>query len=384
MTLSHEDWMAKACQLARKGLYTTHPNPRVGCLMIKDNQKIAEGFHLKAGEAHAEVNAINSAETSVEGATAYVTLEPCSHQGKTGPCADALIKAKVRSVVFGMQDPNPEVAGRGLAKLKAAGIDVIGPILEADCAQLNPGFIKRMQEGLPFVRLKMAMSLDGRTAMESGESKWITGPDARLDMQRLRAQSDAVLTGIGSVLADDPSMTVRIDSQDNDVDPKSVRQPKRVILDSALSITPESKILYPSKQVEIFSIKEEIEEEHLSVLMKKGVQVSFADRGEDGRIELIHVMEQLADQGINDVLVETGAELAGSFLQQGLIDEVVVYMAPKLMGSLARPLFQLPFESMTETVDLSIKSVRQVGDDLRIVFVPIYLDEVEDEIDIEE
>lgn len=384
MTHSHEYWMAQACQLARKGLYTTHPNPRVGCLLIKNNQKIGEGFHLKAGEAHAEINALSSAKTSVEGSTAYVTLEPCSHQGKTGPCADALINAKVKSVVFGMQDPNPDVSGKGLAKLKAAGIEVIGPILESESAQLNPGFIKRMQEGLPFVRLKMAMSLDGRTAMDSGESKWITGSEARQDVQRLRAQSDAILTGIGSVLADDPSMTVRIDSQESVVDPKTVRQPKRVILDSALSIPPESKILYPSKQVEIFSIKEEIEAEHLSVLTKKGVQVSFADRGDDGRIELIHVMEQLADQGINEVLIETGAELAGSFLQQGLIDEVVVYMAPKLMGSLARPLFQLPFESMVEVVDLSIKSVRQVGDDLRIVFVPIYLDEIEDEIDTDE
>jgi len=283
--------------------------------------------------------------------------------------------------VFGMQDPNPEVAGNGLNKLKAAGIEVIGPVLELECAQLNPGFIKRMQEGLPFVRLKMAMSLDGRTAMESGESKWITGPDARMDVQRLRAKSDAIITGIGSVLADDPSMTVRVDSQDNEVDPKTVRQPKRIVMDTALSITPESKILYPTHQVEIFSIKEEVEEEHLLTLSKKGVQVSFVDRGEDGRIDLIHVMEQLADQGINEVLVETGSELAGSFLQQGLVDEVVVYMAPKLMGSLARPLFQLPIESMDEAVDLTIQSVRQVGNDLRIVFVPLYLDEMEDEID---
>lgn len=381
MLQSHEFWMAQACQLARKGLYTTHPNPRVGCVLVKEAQKIGEGFHLKAGEAHAEINALNSTAVDPTGATAYVTLEPCSHQGKTGPCADALIKAKVKTVVFGMQDPNPEVAGNGLNKLKAAGIEVIGPVLELECAQLNPGFIKRMQEGLPFVRLKMAMSLDGRTAMESGESKWITGPDARMDVQRLRAKSDAIITGIGSVLADDPSMTVRIDSQDNEVDPKTVRQPKRIVMDTALSITPESKILYPTHQVEIFSIKEEIEEEHWLTLSKKGVQVSFVDRGEDGRIDLIHVMEQLADQGINEVLVETGSELAGSFLQQGLVDEVVVYMAPKLMGSLARPLFQLPIESMDEAVDLTIQSVRQVGNDLRIVFVPLYLDEMEDEID---
>ena len=376
MTVSnHEHWMAKAIQLAQKGLYTTHPNPRVGCVLVKDEQIIGQGFHLKAGEGHAEVNALADAKQGVAGATAYVTLEPCSHHGKTPPCADALIKAGVARVVYGMQDPNPEVSGRGLGKIKKAGIDVIGPVLEADCEALNPGFVKRMREGLPFIRVKLAMSLDGRTAMESGESQWITGPEARLDVQRLRAQSDAIVTGIGSVLMDNPSMTVRIDSDDQEAAAKTVRQPLRVIMDTALSILPEAKILYPSDQACVFCVEDDLEIEHLEALKKKGVTVHFSPRGEDGRLDLLDAMEQLADAGINEVLLETGSELAGGFLQAGLVDEIVVYMAPKLLGSSARPLFQLPLETIDEAVELELKSVSQIGQDLRLVYQPNYLDD---------
>lgn len=375
MTYNHEYWMAKAIQLAKKGRYTTHPNPRVGCVLVKDQQIIGQGFHVKAGEGHAEVNALADAKHDAVGATAYVTLEPCSHQGKTPPCADALIKAGVARVVYGMQDPNPEVSGNGLAKLKKAGIEIIGPVLEAECEALNPGFLKRMREGLPYVRVKLAMSMDGRTAMESGESQWITDSAARLDVQRLRAQSDAIVTGIGSVLADNPSMTVRIDNNDQEADPKSVRQPIRVIMDTALSILPEAKILYPTHQAWVFSVEDEVEEEHLEVLTEKGVTVRFVPRGEDGRLDLLDAMEQLADAGINEVLVEAGAELAGGFLAAGLIDEIIVYMAPKLLGSSARPLFKLPLETMDEAVELTLKSVRQVGQDVRLVYLPSYLDE---------
>jgi diaminohydroxyphosphoribosylaminopyrimidine deaminase/5-amino-6-(5-phosphoribosylamino)uracil reductase len=376
MTVSnHEHWMAKAIQLAQKGLYTTHPNPRVGCVLVKDEQIIGQGFHLKAGEGHAEVNALVDAKQDVAGATAYVTLEPCSHHGKTPPCADALIKAGVARVVYGMQDPNPEVSGRGLGKIKKAGIDVIGPVLEADCEALNPGFVKRMREGLPFIRVKLAMSLDGRTAMESGESQWITGPEARLDVQRLRAQSDAIVTGIGSVLMDNPSMTVRIDSENQEAAAKTVRQPLRVIMDTALSILPEAKILYPSNQACVFCVEDDLEIEHLEALKKKGVTVRFSPRGEDGRLDLLDAMEQLADAGINEVLLETGSELAGGFLQAGLVDEIVVYMAPKLLGSSARPLFQLPLETIDEAVELELKSVSQIGQDLRLVYKPNYLDD---------
>ena len=372
---NHEHWMAKAIQLAQKGLYTTHPNPRVGCVLVKDQTIIGQGFHLKAGEGHAEVNALADAKHDVAGATAYVTLEPCSHHGKTPPCADALIKAGVARVVYGMQDPNPEVSGRGVAKIKKAGIEVIGPVLEAECEALNPGFVKRMREGLPFIRVKLAMSLDGRTAMESGESQWITGPEARLDVQRLRAQSDAIVTGIGSVLMDNPSMTVRIDSDDQDADAKTVRQPLRVVMDTALSILPEAKVLHPGNQACVFCVEDDVENEHLETLKKKGVTVRFSPRGEDGRLDLLDAMEQLADAGINEVLLETGAELAGGFLQAGLVDEIVVYMAPKLLGSSARPLFQLPLETMDEAVELDLKSVSQIGQDLRLVYRLNYLDD---------
>ncbi|WP_438462792.1 bifunctional diaminohydroxyphosphoribosylaminopyrimidine deaminase/5-amino-6-(5-phosphoribosylamino)uracil reductase RibD [Marinomonas sp. PE14-40] len=374
---NHHYWMAKAIQQAKKGLYTTHPNPRVGCVLVRDSQLVAEGYHKFAGEGHAEVNAIANANGDTQGCTAYVTLEPCSHQGKTGPCAKALIKAKVSRLVYGMQDPNPEVAGRGLAMLKEAGIEVIGPVMEAEALALNPGFIKRMTDGLPYVRLKLAMSLDGRTAMESGESQWITGPDARLDVQKMRAQSDAIVTGIGSVISDDPSMTVRIDSDNLPAKSKNVRQPKRIIMDTALSIPPESKILYPSNEVQIFCLENLVEADHQKSLVKKGVEVTYAEEAEEGGIDLVAAMESLADQGINEVLVETGAVLAGSFLQEGLVDEVVLYMAPKLLGSNARPLMQLPLDSMDQAVDFEMVNLSQLGKDIKLTLKPCYEDEEE-------
>ena len=369
---SHEKWMSKAIELAKKGLYTTHPNPRVGCVLIRDNQIVGEGFHIKTGDAHAEINALKSAKGDAKGTTAYVTLEPCSHQGKTGPCAQALINAEITTVVYGMQDPNPDVMGKGLSMLEAAGIKVIGPVLEDEVQLLNVGFIKRMTEGLPFIRLKLAMSLDGRTAMESGESKWITGSEARLDVQKLRAQSDAIVTGIGSVVADNPSMTVRIDNENKDVSAKAVRQPRRVIIDTALSIPPESKILYPTEQVSIFCLADQVGTENKTVLEKKGIDLIYTEAAEGGGVDLVEAMAYLADQGINEVLVETGAVLAGSFLQAGLVDELVVYMAPKLLGSQARPLFELPFDMMDQAIDLQLQSMEQIGKDVRFLFTPDY------------
>ncbi|WP_417506649.1 bifunctional diaminohydroxyphosphoribosylaminopyrimidine deaminase/5-amino-6-(5-phosphoribosylamino)uracil reductase RibD [Marinomonas gallaica] len=375
---NHQTYMARAVQLARKGLYTTHPNPRVGCVIVKNDQVIGEGFHLKTGEGHAEVQALANLKESASGATAYVTLEPCSHHGRTPPCAEALIKAGVTSVVYGMQDPNPEVAGNGLKMLEQAGIEVIGPVMEAECRGLNPGFIKRMEEGLPFIRVKLAMSVDGRTAMESGESQWITGPAARQDVQRLRAQSSAIVTGIGSVIVDNPSMTVRIDPNDQEADAKTVRQPLRVILDTALSIPPESKILYPTNEVLVFCDEEEIEPDHLKTLQKKKVDVRFLPLADDGRLDLVEAMGQLADDGINEVLVETGAVLAGAFLDAGLVDELVIYMAPKLLGSEARPLVSLPLESMSDAVELHLLDMTKVGQDIKLVYQPQYRDEGED------
>ncbi|MCO4784318.1 bifunctional diaminohydroxyphosphoribosylaminopyrimidine deaminase/5-amino-6-(5-phosphoribosylamino)uracil reductase RibD [Marinomonas atlantica] len=375
---NHQTYMARAVQLARKGLYTTHPNPRVGCVIVKNNQVIGEGFHLKTGEGHAEVQALANLTESASGATAYVTLEPCSHHGRTPPCAEALIKAGVTSVVYGMQDPNPEVAGNGLKLLEQAGIEVIGPVMETECRGLNPGFIKRMEEGLPFVRVKLAMSVDGRTAMESGESQWITGPAARQDVQRLRAQSSAIVTGIGSVIVDNPSMTVRIDPNDQEADAKTVRQPLRVILDTALSIPPESKILYPTNEVLVFCDEEELESDHLKTLQKKKVDVRFLPLADDGRLDLVEAMGQLADDGINEVLVETGAVLAGAFLDAGLVDELVIYMAPKLLGSEARPLVSLPLESMSDAVELHLLDMAKIGQDIKLVYQPQYREEGED------
>lgn len=370
----HCKWMARAIELAKKGLYTTHPNPRVGCVLTRDNQLLAEGFHYKAGEGHAEVNALAAAKGDTQGATVYVTLEPCSHQGKTPPCADALIKAGVACVVFGMQDPNPDVAGRGLAKLRDAGIEVIGPVLAEECAALNLGFIKRMTEGLPFVRVKLAMSLDGRTAMESGESQWITGAEARHDVQQLRAQSDAIVTGIGSVIIDNPSMTVRINDNNEPVEPHQVRQPKRVVMDTSLSIPPDAKILSPAEQACVFCLSEQIEVQDKKLLEDQGVCVIEGEADETERIDLVEAMAYLADEGINEVLVETGAGLAGAFLEAGLVDEIVVYMAPKLLGASARPLFNLQMDNMSQAIDLRLSSVSQVGKDVKCVLTPCYED----------
>lgn len=374
----HQEYMARAIRLAKQGLYTTHPNPRVGCVIVKDGQTIGEGFHKRAGEGHAEVQALANLTTEAKGATVYVTLEPCSHFGRTPPCAQALINAGVGTVVYGMEDPNPEVSGNGLRMLREAGVEVIGPIMESECRALNPGFIKRMEEGLPYVRVKLAMSVDGRTAMESGESQWITGTEARHDVQRLRAQSSAIVTGIGSVIIDNPSMTVRIDDNDQEVDTKMVRQPLRVIMDTALSVPPEAKILYPTNEVVVFCDEEEMEPEHLATLQKKKVDVRFLPLAEDGRLDLVEAMGQLADQGINEVLVETGAVLAGAFLDAGLVDELVIYMAPKLLGSEARPLLNLPLEQMSEAVDLELLDMRKVGQDIKFIYRPEYRDEEEE------
>lgn len=370
----HKSWMHCAINLAKKGLYTTHPNPRVGCVLVKDGQMIGEGYHLKAGSAHAEVNAIASAQGQTKGCTAYVTLEPCSHHGKTGPCAQALIDAQIVRLVYGMQDPNPAVMGRGLKQLQAAGIEVIGPVLPEEAAALNPGFIKRMTEGLPFIRLKLAMSLDGRTAMASGESKWITGAEARFDVQTLRAQSDAIVTGIGSVILDDPSMTVRIDSDNQTVAANTVRQPKRIIMDTSLAIPPEAKILSAAGTSMIFYTPEQASEPATSLLKSNQLELVVAETTSEGRIDLVTAMGKLADQEINEVLVETGAVLAGAFLQAGLVDEIVVYMATKLLGSNARPLFDLPLDTMDQAVDLNLTSMEKMGADIKLVFTPDYLD----------
>lgn len=348
--------MSHALRLAQQGRFTTHPNPRVGCVLVKDGKVIGEGYHAYAGGPHAEVEALNEAGDNAKGATAYVTLEPCSHHGKTPPCADALIKAGVTRVVAAMEDPNPEVAGNGLKRLAAHGIDVAAGLMSAEAEALNPGFIKRMREKRPYVRCKLAMSLDGRTAMASGESKWITGPAAREDVQRLRAASSAIITGIGTVLADDPSMNVRIDGTE--------RQPIRVVLDPHLSTPESARILQPPGNVLIATAAEQ--DDAWERLQADNVEIVHLPHGPDA-IDLKALMSLLAANEVNEVLVETGATLSGAVLSSGLIDELIVYTAPKLMGDGARGLFKLPgLESMADAVELAWRDVRMVGNDLRL------------------
>jgi len=348
-------YMARAIHLAKKGRYTTDPNPRVGCVLVRDDVVIGEGWHVKAGFGHAEVEALINVQDA-QGATAYVTLEPCSHHGKTPPCCDALIKAGVRRVVAAMQDPNPLVAGRGLDKLKAAGIEVTCGVLEEDAIALNRGFIKRMTENRPFVRSKLAMSLDGRTAMASGESKWITSAEARADVHRLRAESSAILTGINTVLADDPSLNARVNFE--------VVQPHRVVLDSELNMPVTAQMAkLPGRSLILTCSPDERKRQ---ALQEAGFEV-YRLAGKNGRLDLPEVMGFLAVQQINEVLIEAGAILNGALLMENLIDELVVYMAPSILGDQGRGLFHLPDAmTMANKKMLKLLDVRQVGVDLRL------------------
>lgn len=351
--------MSRALQLAERGLYTTDPNPRVGCVLVKDGTVVGEGWHAVAGGPHAEIEALRQAGGNARGATAYVTLEPCCHHGKTPPCSDALIQAGVARVVAAMEDPNPRVAGQGLEQLKRAGMEVASGLLQLQAEALNPGFIQRMRSGRPFIRSKLAMSVDGRTAMASGESKWITGEAARRDVQRLRARSSAIMSGIGTVLADDPSLTVRNESGE-----LAARQPLRVILDPHLS-TPETArfLSQPGKSLIVTATEEpEIQER----LERAGAEVVYLPHGIDA-IDLHALVRLLAEREINEVLLETGAILSGAVLHAGIIDELVIYMAPKLMGNGARGLFHTPgLDKLADALSLDIRDIRAIGQDWKI------------------
>lgn len=360
----HESFMARALQLAEKGLYTTDPNPRVGCLLVKDNRVVAEGWHQKAGAGHAEVEALRKAGSNARGATAYVTLEPCSHTGRTPPCSDQLIEAGIKQVVCAMKDPNPLVSGQGFEKLKQAGILVQSGVLEQQAKALNAGFIKRMECGRPLVRCKLAMSLDGRTAMASGESQWITGPAARSDVQRLRARSSAIVTGVGTVLFDNPSFNLREEQLGLDNASEVVSHaPLRVVLDSQFRISSDAKIFAQPGPIVVIGAQDNqarrsLETQHVETLVLGG---------REGRVDLAAVLAWLAKKECNEILVEAGATLSGAFLKQGLLDELVIYVAPKLLGDAARGLFNLPgLTSMSEQISLNIQEVRNVGEDLRI------------------
>ncbi|SDT15305.1 diaminohydroxyphosphoribosylaminopyrimidine deaminase [Halopseudomonas litoralis] len=363
--------MARAIQLAAKGLYTTEPNPRVGCVLARDGEIVGEGWHVCAGEGHAEVNALAQAGEQARGATAYVTLEPCSHFGKTPPCADALINAGVSRVVAAMQDPNPQVAGQGLARLRAAGIKVDCGLLESDARDLNPGFIKRMQQGLPWVRLKLAMSLDGRTAMASGESQWITGPQARADVQRLRARSGAVISGADSVLLDDSALTVRAAELGLDIElaqAAAARQPLRVLVDGQLRVPLQQRLFREAGPVLVVCTDpQQCAADYLSQQIEL-----LTLPGADGKVDLGALLRELGQRGCNEVLVESGAGLAGAFWRAGLVDELIVYMAPRLLGSRARPLLELPFDEMAEAMDLDVTDMRVIGRDWRITARPVF------------
>ncbi|MGZ5050933.1 MAG: bifunctional diaminohydroxyphosphoribosylaminopyrimidine deaminase/5-amino-6-(5-phosphoribosylamino)uracil reductase RibD [Methylobacter sp.] len=353
-------YMAQAISLARKGRYTTAPNPRVGCVLVRDDEVIAQGWHVRAGQGHAEVEALKNV-TDAQGATAYVTLEPCSHHGKTPPCSDALIKAGVSRVVAAMQDPNPLVAGRGLERLKAAGIEVCCGVLQEDALALNRGFIKRMTENRPFVRSKLAMSLDGRTAMASGESKWITSEQARADVQRLRAESSAILTGVNTVLADDPSLNARIE--------EDVVQPVRVVLDTQLKMPVSARMAKLPGRSLILTCTPDAHKQN--ALRDAGFEVHQLPN-KDGRLDLHAVMDFLAGQQINEVLVEAGPTLNGVLLSESLIDEYVIYMAPCVLGDQGRGLFHLPgLQTMADKKQLKLHDVRQVGPDLKLTYTPL-------------
>lgn len=351
--------MARAIQLARLGLYSTTPNPRVGAVLVKDGEVVGEGWHRIAGEPHAERVALENAGDKAKGTTCYVTLEPCNHQGRTSPCTDALIAAGISRVVFGQEDPNPLNAGAGIDHLRQAGIAVDGPLMEASCRELNPGFNLRMTQGRPWVRVKMAMSLDGRTAMPDGDAFWITGPKARADVQQWRARSCAVIAGWKSIEKDEARMTVRPEEGEHGWENWTGRQPLRVVLDSHLRLPQSARFFKEDDAPWLIANLEKDQQLDLGRLVRFNAI--------DDRVDLRELLAYLADQQVNEVLVEAGPTLAGAFMRRGLVDELVLYVAPKLMGSESRPLFDLPLQKMAEALPLHFREVRNLGQDIRIL-----------------
>lgn len=349
-------WMAQALRLAERGMYGTSPNPRVGCVLVRDEKLVGSGWHQRAGLPHAEVYALQEAGALARGATAYVTLEPCSHHGRTPPCADALIKSGVARVVVATTDANPLVSGNGIARLRAAGIEVECDLMESAARELNIGFFARMTRGTPWLRAKVGMSLDGRTALSNGVSQWITGSDARMDVQHWRARSCAVLTGINTVLADDAQLNVR--------EIATTRQPLRVVLDSSLRMPPGARILQGGN-VLIYAAVHDMT--RIAALEQAGATVCMMSNSA-GKVDLSAMLRDLAQRGCNEVLVEAGAVLNGALLRADLVDELVLYLAPQLLGDMARGMARLgELSSLDQRVDLVWQDVRQVGCDLRIV-----------------
>lgn len=358
-TADDHRWMARALELAERGLFTTTPNPRVGCVIVRDGRCVGEGWHVRAGEPHAEVHALAMAGEAARGATAYVTLEPCSHHGRTPPCAEALVRAGVGRVVAAMEDPNPLVAGRGLARLREAGIATLSGVLEAEARELNLGFVSRMTRGRPWLRLKAAATLDGKTALENGVSQWITGDDARRDAHRWRARSCAVLTGIGTVRDDDPQLNVRAIPTD--------RQPLRIVVDARLDTPLNAKLLDGGPVLIAGAIDDPA---RIAALRHRGADVVILPN-QGGKVDLPALLAELGRRGINEVLAESGFKLNGSLLREGCVDELILYLAPVLVGDAARGLFNLPaLESLADKRRLAFRDVRLIGGDLRIVARP--------------
>lgn len=356
---AHTFYMQRAIALAKQGLYSTRPNPSVGCVLVNNQQIVGEGYTAPYGGSHAEVYALRQAGAQARGATAYVTLEPCAHYGRTPPCANALVNAGVSRVVMASLDPNPLVAGKGQSILQAAGIDTVVGVLEQQARALNKGFLQVMAGGRPYVRLKMATSLDGRTAMASGESKWITSAEARLDVQHWRALSGAVITGINTVLADDPALTVRQlpDDYSGENHPiEKVAQPLRVVLDRQSRFPVQAQLLNQPEK-----------------LLLVGTQPDIAKSVEHWPdMPLSHLLNELKiRKQIYDVLVEAGPTLAAEFLRQGLVDELIIYLAPTLLGSNARPMFNLSLSQMSEQYRLQLCEMQQVGVDIRLILKPV-------------
>jgi diaminohydroxyphosphoribosylaminopyrimidine deaminase/5-amino-6-(5-phosphoribosylamino)uracil reductase len=372
-------WMAYALQLAKKGRYTARPNPCVGCVLVATvngvEYIVGQGWHYRAGEAHAEVNAINDARKNnhnIKNAVAYVTLEPCSHKGKTGPCTQALIAAGISRVAYGMKDPNPLVAGQGIQALIDAGISVDGPLLEQEAKALNKGFVQRMLVKKPWVRCKIAASLDGRTAMASGESQWITGSEARADVQKWRASSCAIISGIGSVLQDDSRLTIRKDQLClPNVDDVLANPPLRVLLDTYLQVPLDAAILKSDAKTLLIVSRQTLKAAQAKIanILELGDHLSViaVSADEDNKLSLSEVLSALAKLDCNEVLLESGSKLAGAFLQKNLVDELIIYQAPIFLGHKARQMFDLPLDKMSQKKTLKIIDQRNFGQDTRII-----------------
>lgn len=361
--VNHQIYMQRALELAAQGRFSTHPNPMVGCVIVANGEIVGEGWHERAGEPHAEVHALRQAGERARGATAYVTLEPCSHFGRTPPCADALINAGLKCVVVAMQDPNPQVSGEGIARLQAQGIDVKVGVLEHDARRLNSGFVSRMQRKRPWVRVKMAASLDGRTALANGASQWITSSDVRNDVHRWRAQSGAILSTAETVLSDQAQLTARHQ--------QAVLQPLRVIIDSRGLLTGEEVLFSNTAPILLVHAPDTRSSLQSAINRLEHVQVVTIERTQSGNIDLTELLHTLAAREVNSVWTECGAQLAGALIEAELVDELIVYLAPKLMGHTAYGLVNLsPFEAMSQVPELKFTDVRLVADALRIVAVP--------------